>query len=64
MSCTDGAGKHTDVFMGIPPTGKTVSVRVASFERFVHGKSVSSEVFMDLFSLLVQLNQFELPKKL
>ena len=41
--------------MGIKPTGKRVSVRMATFDRVVDGKIVSSEVFMDTASLLRQL---------
>lgn len=55
-------GVHTGEFMGIPPTGKKVCVRFASFDRIVDGKIVSGEVFMDVMSLLIQLGVMEPPK--
>lgn len=41
--------------MGIEPTGRRVAVRMATFDRVLGGKIVSSEVFMDTASLLRQL---------
>jgi predicted ester cyclase len=48
--------------MGIPATGKHVVIRFATFDRIVDGKMVSSEVFMDMVSLMVQLGVMEPPK--
>src|SRR5947207_9872889 len=55
-------GVHTGEFMGIPPTGKRVSVRFAAFNKIVNGKIVESEVFMDAAGLLVQLGVMPPPK--
>ena len=41
--------------MGIQPTRKRVAVRMATFDRVLGGKIVSSDVFMDTASLLRQL---------
>jgi predicted ester cyclase len=54
-------GVHTGTFMGIPPTGKSVVVRMATFDRVVDGKIVSSEVIMDTAGLLIQLGVMEPP---
>ena len=55
-------GTHTGEFMGIPPTGKHVCVRMSAFDRIVDGKLVSSEVIMDIASLLVQLGVMPPPQ--
>jgi predicted ester cyclase len=55
-------GIHTGDFIGIPPTGKSVVGRFAAFDRIVDGKLVSSEVFLDVASLLIQLGVMEPPK--
>jgi predicted ester cyclase len=48
--------------MGIPPTGKHVVCRMATFDRIIDGKIVSSEVFMDTAGLLIQLGVMPPPK--
>ena len=48
--------------MGVPPTGKSVVGRFASFDRIEGGKVVSSEVFMDVAGILIQLGVMEPPK--
>lgn len=55
-------GVHTGEFMGIPPTGKRVCVRFASFNKIVNDKIVEAEVFMDVAGLLVQLGVMPPPK--
>jgi predicted ester cyclase len=55
-------GVHTGEFMGIPPTGKHVVCRFASFDKVVDGKIVSSEIFPDMLGLFVQLGVMEPPK--
>jgi predicted ester cyclase len=50
--------------MGIPPTGKSVVGRSASFDRIEGGKIVSSEVFFDVAGILVQLGAMQPPKSL
>jgi len=57
-------GIHTGEFMGIPPTGKKVVCRMATFDKVVDGKLVQSEVIMDVASLLVQLGVLQPPKGL
>ena len=48
--------------MGVPATGKPIVGRFAAFDRIVDGKLVSSEVFMDVTSLLIQIGAMEPPK--
>ena len=57
-------GIHTGEFMGVPPTGKSVVGRFAAFDRIVDGKIVSSEVFLDVTSILIQVGAMEPPKTL
>ena len=55
-------GIHTGDFMGVPPTGKSIVGRFATFDRIVDGKLVSGEVFLDVTSLLIQMGAMEPPK--
>jgi len=55
-------GIHTGEFMGVPATGKSIIGRFASFDKIIDGKIVSSEVFMDVTSLLIQIGAMEPPK--
>jgi len=55
-------GVHTGEFMGIPPTGKSVVGRFIAFDRIEGDKVVSSEVFMDVAGLLIQLGVMPPPK--
>ena len=55
-------GVHTGEFMGVPATGKSVVGRFAAFDRIVDGKLVSSEIFIDVTSLLIQIGAMEPPK--
>ena len=48
--------------MGVPATGKSIVGRFAAFDRIVDGKLVSSEIFMDVPSLLIQMGAMEPPK--
>jgi predicted ester cyclase len=57
-------GVHTGTFMGVPATGKHVCVRMATFDRVVDGKMVSSEVIMDIAGLLIQLGVMPPPTSL
>lgn len=48
-------GKHEGEFMGIPATGRQVSVEAWTFDRFRDGGMASSRILMDQFGLLRQL---------
>jgi predicted ester cyclase len=46
---------HTGLFMGIPPTGKQVTVRGMQINKIVDGKNIETWDFMDYMGLLAQL---------
>jgi steroid delta-isomerase-like uncharacterized protein len=48
-------GKHAGEFMGIPATGRQVSVEAWTFDRFRDGRMASSRILMDQLGLLRQL---------
>ena len=58
----DGIGVHTGEFLGVPPTGKSVVGRFVAFDRSEGDKVVSSEVFLDVAGLLIQLGVMPPPK--
>jgi steroid delta-isomerase-like uncharacterized protein len=48
-------GTHQGVFLGIPPTGKRVTVSCMVFDYFVDGKFKESRLLMNIMSLMQQL---------
>ena len=48
-------GTHQGVFLGIPPTGKRVTVPCVVFDSFVAGKCKESRFLMNIMSLMQQL---------
>jgi predicted ester cyclase len=48
-------GTHRGAFMGVPPTGKKVTVGYIDLWRFQDGKAVENWVQMDLLGLMQQL---------
>jgi len=48
-------GTHQGVFLGIPPTGKRVTVPGMVFDYFVAGKCKESRFLMNIMSLMQQL---------
>jgi steroid delta-isomerase-like uncharacterized protein len=48
-------GTHQGVFLGIPPTGKQVTVPSMVFDYFVDGKLKESRLLMNIMSLMQQL---------
>jgi predicted ester cyclase len=48
-------GTHKGEFMGIPPTGKHVSVSYMDIWRFENGKGIENWVKMDMLGLMQQL---------
>ena len=48
-------GTHQGVFLGIPPTGKRVTVPCMIFDYFVAGKLQESRLLMNTMSLMQQL---------
>lgn len=54
-------GTHDGEFMGIPPTGRRVTVEAWTFDRFRDGRIASSRILMDQFALLQQLDAIRTP---
>ncbi|GHO99012.1 hypothetical protein KSF_090600 [Reticulibacter mediterranei] len=48
-------GTHRVSFLGVPATGKQVTVTGMVFDRVVEGQLVESQILMDTLSLLTQL---------
>jgi steroid delta-isomerase-like uncharacterized protein len=48
-------GTHQGVFLGIPPTGKRVTVPLMAVDYFVAGQCKKSRILMDTMSLMQQL---------
>jgi predicted SnoaL-like aldol condensation-catalyzing enzyme len=48
-------GRHTGEFMGIPPTGKEVTMSGININHFVDGKVVESWGMLDMLGLMQQL---------
>ena len=54
-------GTHQGVFLGIPPTGKRVTVPCMVFDYFVDGKLKESRLLMNTMSLMQQLGVVPAP---
>lgn len=50
-----GKGRHTGDFLGVPPTGKEVSMEGIVIHRIADGKIVEHWAQVDAFGLLVQM---------
>ena len=48
-------GTHKGEFLGIPPTGRAVSVKGVVIDRIVGGKMTDSRILMDNFGMMQQL---------
>ena len=48
-------GTHQGAFLGVPPTGKRVTVRCMAFDHFVAGQCKATRMLMDTMSLMQQL---------
>jgi len=49
------SGTHTGDFMGMPPTGKKVTITFMNIDRFADGKLVEHRAEVDVFGLMQQL---------
>src|SRR5258707_13659194 len=54
-------GTHRSAFMGVPPTGKQITVTGMVVDRVVEGHLVESWILMNTLSLLTQLGAVALP---
>lgn len=56
-TCWSMTGTHSGTFMGIPPTGRSVSTSAMSVDRVSNGKVVEYTTFRDDLGLMEQINQ-------
>jgi predicted ester cyclase len=49
------SGTHTGDFMGMPPTGKEVTITFMNLDRFADGKLVEHRAEVDMLGLMQQL---------
>ncbi|HEV2238563.1 MAG TPA: ester cyclase [Ktedonobacterales bacterium] len=56
-----GRGTHLGAFMGIPPTGKRVTVPSMGFDYFRDGQCAKTRLLLDIMSLMQQLGVIPAP---
>jgi steroid delta-isomerase-like uncharacterized protein len=61
MAFSTWTGTHRGAFMGIPPTGRSVTVEAWTLDRFRDGQLVESRIIMDVAGLLTQLGVIPAP---
>ncbi len=54
-------GTHQRPFLGVPPTGKNVTVAAWTIDRFTDGKIAESRIIMDTLGLMQQLGVIPTP---
>jgi steroid delta-isomerase-like uncharacterized protein len=54
-------GTHRGEFMGIPATGRSVTIEAWTMDRFRHGRLVQSRIIMDVAGMLIQLGVIPAP---
>ena len=54
-------GTHQGPFLGIPPTGKNVTVAAWTIDRFTDGKIAESRIIMDTLGMMQQLGVISAP---
>jgi steroid delta-isomerase-like uncharacterized protein len=63
VSLSTWTGTHRGEFLGIPPTGRTVSVEAWTVDRYRNGKLTESRITMDAAGLLGQLGVLPTPAR-
>jgi steroid delta-isomerase-like uncharacterized protein len=54
-------GTHRGTFLGIPPTGRPVTVKGVVIDRLVSAQMADSRILMDTFGLMMQLGAIPTP---
>jgi predicted ester cyclase len=54
-------GTHRATFLGIPPTGRKVTVKGVVIDRLAEGKMADSRILMDSLGLMQQLGVLPTP---
>src|SRR4051812_27920827 len=62
MAVSTWTGTHDGEFMGIPATGRTVTIEAWTIDRFRDGIFVESRIIMDVAGLLAQLGVLPAPE--
>ena len=60
-SCSFWSGTHQGEFLGIPATGRSVTVEAWTLDRFQDGQLTESRILMDVIGLLTQLGAIPAP---
>ena len=60
-SCSFWSGTHQGEFLGIPATGRSVTVEAWTLDRFQDGQLTESRILMDVVGLLTQLGAIPAP---
>jgi predicted ester cyclase len=55
MSLSTWPGTHRGPFLGVPPTGRNVTVEAWTIDRFRDGQLAESRIIRDLIGLLTQI---------
>ena len=61
MAYSNWTGTHRGDFLGIPATGKHVSVDTWTIDRYRNGQMTESRIIMDVAGLLTQLGAIPTP---
>jgi steroid delta-isomerase-like uncharacterized protein len=61
MSLSTWSGTHRGEFMGIPATGRRVTVEAWTLDRYRDGQLIRSRIIMDVAGLLIQLGVIPAP---
>ncbi len=61
MTWSTWTGTHRGVFLGVPPTGRGVTVEAWTIDRFHADQLVESRIIMDVAGLLIQLGVIPAP---
>jgi predicted ester cyclase len=61
MTFSIWTGTHNGAFLGIPATGRRVTVEAWTIDRFRDGQLVESRILMDVAGLLMQLGVIPAP---
>jgi steroid delta-isomerase-like uncharacterized protein len=61
MTFSTWTGTHHGQFIGVPPTGRSVTVEAWTIDRFHDGQLAESRIIMDIVGLLSQLGATPFP---
>jgi predicted ester cyclase len=62
VSLSNWTGTHQGEFLGIPPTGRRVTVEAWTIDRYVNRQLTESRIVMGIVGLLIQLGVIPAPQ--